>query len=347
MPEPTGLGLRPYARQTAVRAGIPPDHFERQIQQESGFDPAAFNAGSGATGIAQIIARFHPEVDPTDPIASLDYAADWMAKLWRQYGSYGRALAAYNWGPGNVAGWDGSRGGLPAETRHYLDVILGDGWPEPTTGAPSMPTPVIPFNPDAPCDVQPNDWACSLESVQWLLRSIGRNPDANDPRNDPWLKQQLVPAIVSPTVGLQDASGRQLAAWLNREYGSEMGFMAHAADVTFDDVLAGAGVNPTMIGGRNYGPGGHWVGVRRADENGWLDLANPAPNFTNTGTHLDRAEWAARGPWSAVYIDRAAMLGSQPGPVEPPSPADPLPAARAHLLTARAEIDKALSLIGG
>lgn len=123
--------LRVYAREAARRAGCDPDLFERQIQQESGFDPAAFNAGSGATGVAQIVPRFHPGVDPHDPLASLDYAAEWMARLHRQYGTYRKALAAYNWGPGNVAGWDGQRASLPMETRSYLDVILGDGWPEP------------------------------------------------------------------------------------------------------------------------------------------------------------------------------------------------------------------------
>jgi len=105
--------------------------FVRQIQQESGFNPDAFNAGSGATGIAQIVRRWHPDVDPTDPIASLDYAATWLVKLHGHYGTYRKALAAYNWGPGNLADWDGQRDTLPAETRLYLDVILGDGWPEP------------------------------------------------------------------------------------------------------------------------------------------------------------------------------------------------------------------------
>src|SRR5262249_6289468 len=39
-----------------------------------------------------------------------------------------------NWGPGNVARWDGRRETLPDETEHYLDVILGPGWPEPQAG---------------------------------------------------------------------------------------------------------------------------------------------------------------------------------------------------------------------
>ncbi len=122
---------RAYAQQTALRAGIDPDMFVKQIQQESGFDPTAFNP-SGATGIAQIVPAAHPGVDANDPIASLDYAANWMAGLHRNLGSYRKALAAYNWGPGNVSHWNGARETLPAETRRYLDVILGAGWPEPS-----------------------------------------------------------------------------------------------------------------------------------------------------------------------------------------------------------------------
>lgn len=181
---------------------------------------------------------------------------------------------------------------------------------------------VIPFNPDAPIDVQPNDWSCSLQSTQWLLRSIGRNPDAGDPVNDPWMTSQLVPGIISPDVGLRNASGKELCAWLNREYGAEMGFVAGYGDVTFDDVAAGAGSNPTIVGGRQYGPGGHWVGIRRLLPDGTLELANPAPNYTNTGASLDRAEWDARGPWSGIWIDRLAT-GEQPAPppvVVPPAP---------------------------
>ena len=120
----------PVARNAARSAGIDPELFVRQITQESGWDPDAGNP-SGAQGLAQIVGRFHPDVDPRDPIASLEYAANWMARLHREYGSYRKALAAYHWGPGNVAEWDGRRKTVPAETRRYLDAILGKRWPEP------------------------------------------------------------------------------------------------------------------------------------------------------------------------------------------------------------------------
>ena len=122
--------FEPIARESARRYGVDEETFVRQIAQESGFDPKAHNASSGAHGIAQIISRFHPGVDPSDPRASLEYAAKWVADLRKIYGSYRKALASFNWGPANVAKWDGQRDTLPEETRHYLDVILGDGWPE-------------------------------------------------------------------------------------------------------------------------------------------------------------------------------------------------------------------------
>ncbi|MCC6174900.1 MAG: lytic transglycosylase domain-containing protein [Chloroflexi bacterium] len=294
--------LRAYARAAALRNGIDPDRFERQIQQESGFDPAAFNAGSGATGVAQIVPRFHPGVDPHDPLASLDYAADWMAHLIATRNGWPRALAAYNWGPMNAVDWDGRRESLPEETQHYLDVILGPGWESNT-----MPT--MTYNPDAPVDLQPDDWSCSEQSAQWLLRSIGRNP------GDAWIRDQLLSAgLVTKENGLMDASGASLAAWLQREYGDEMGLtFTNDANVDWDDLVEIAGEQPIMLGGRNWV---HWTGVRYPTQEGTLALANPAPNWQAAGNELDRAEFDRLGPWSLITV--SAPASSAP-PVHTPS----------------------------
>ena len=115
--------LREVAHQAAVTAGIDPRIFVRQIHAESKFDPAA-RSGAGAIGIAQIVPQFHPDVDPTDPVASLRYAATLMADHLANYGGdYAKALAAYNAGPTAVARY----GGVPpfAETRNYVSKILG------------------------------------------------------------------------------------------------------------------------------------------------------------------------------------------------------------------------------
>lgn len=132
---PSG-GLVDYARQAAQRAGIDPDLFVRQINQESGFNPGS-RSPAGAIGIAQIVPRFHPNVDPTNPTASLDYAANLMANLTRQYGGdIGKALVAYNGGQGAV---DALNSGKPyGESQQYLSRILG-GSDQTTASASSAP----------------------------------------------------------------------------------------------------------------------------------------------------------------------------------------------------------------
>ena len=130
--------LQNYARQAANKVGIDPTLFMAQIQQESGFNP---NAGSpaGAQGVAQIVPKYHPGVNPSDPYASLDYAANLMANLLRQYnGDWQHALIAYNGGGGAVSAWDS---GLPyAESRSYVDRILGQGRPVQGGGPQAAPT---------------------------------------------------------------------------------------------------------------------------------------------------------------------------------------------------------------
>lgn len=327
--------LHAYARGAATRAGIDPDLFERQIQQESGFNPDAYNASSGATGIAQIIARFHPNVDPRDPIASLDYAAHWLASMHASYGSYKHALAAYNWGPGNVNRWNGQRATLPAETRNYLDVILGPGWPEPTERTPTMPS-AMTYNPDAPVDIQTDAWSCSEQSAQWLLRSIGRDP------KDAWIRGQLLDnGIVTVEQGLMDASGQQLAAWLQREYGDEMGLtFASKNGASWEDLVAIVGRQPVMIGGRTWN---HWSGARRLVEGG-IELANPAPNWKGVGTVLDREEFERLGGFSFITVtDAAAAIPPVVPPPAPPAGPDPRDARIAQLEQEKAGL---VSIIG-
>lgn len=111
-----------YARQAAQRAGIDPDLFVRQINQESGFRTDR-TSPAGAQGIAQIVPRFHPGVNTTDPRASLDYAANLMASHLKTYnGDIRKALVAYNGGGGAVKALEV---GTPyAESRDYLSKIL-------------------------------------------------------------------------------------------------------------------------------------------------------------------------------------------------------------------------------
>lgn len=125
------LDLHALARQDATNEGIDPNLFERQINQESGFNPNAVSP-AGAIGIAQ----FMPStarglgINPWDAAQSLSGAAAYMARLYTRYQSYDKALAAYNAGSDSVntaisncgANW---RGCVPSETDRYIRAITG------------------------------------------------------------------------------------------------------------------------------------------------------------------------------------------------------------------------------
>ncbi len=120
------------AQQDAIAAGIPPDYFVRQIEEESGFNPNSVSP-AGAVGIAQFLPGTAAGlgINPWDPIQALRGAARLMANYAHQYGGdYAKALAAYNGGSGTLqyavnncgANWLNC---LPGETRHYIYVIMG------------------------------------------------------------------------------------------------------------------------------------------------------------------------------------------------------------------------------
>jgi soluble lytic murein transglycosylase-like protein len=118
------------ARQDATDAGIDTDLFERQIQQESGFNPRALSP-AGAEGIAQFMPATAAGlgIDPWNPDQSLQAAAQLMAAYVTRYGDYSKALSSYNCGPtctndaisqcGN--NWEQC---IPIETRVYIAAIM-------------------------------------------------------------------------------------------------------------------------------------------------------------------------------------------------------------------------------
>lgn len=141
-----------YAQPRVVAAGLDWPTYEKQIQQESGWyhwsSPGVVKTSpTGSKGLGQLNEKFYPESDWKDPYRNLDKSISLMRDYRVRFGSYRKALAAYNWGPGNVSGykdsenrvhpgWDGSRNWrcpwenqVPqcrtAQRDHYLDVILG------------------------------------------------------------------------------------------------------------------------------------------------------------------------------------------------------------------------------
>lgn len=171
----TPAALKSYIKPKIISGGYDWPTFEKQIQQESNWEHYR-NDGSvkmsytgSSAGVGQLNKTYYSEDVWRDPYKNIDAAANTAIANKNKFGTYRKALAAYNWGPGNVGGytdkqghihpaWDGSRGwtcpvGLPQcrteQRNHYLDVILGPEWKEPesTPGEPQMPDPISPsFN---------------------------------------------------------------------------------------------------------------------------------------------------------------------------------------------------------
>ena len=108
--------------QAAERHGVPPSLFLRLIQRESNFRPYVVGI-TGDLGIAQLNPRFHPRSVAMDPPRALDYAADYLRQQFNRFGTWREAVAAYNWGPTNLARYGMSK--IPASTRAFVDYITG------------------------------------------------------------------------------------------------------------------------------------------------------------------------------------------------------------------------------
>ncbi|MCK9991394.1 MAG: hypothetical protein RugAbin2_02408 [Rugosibacter sp.] len=112
------------------RYSLPDGMLARLLWQESRYREDIINGSTrspvGAMGIAQFMPATAKEfgIDPLNPAQAIDAAGKYLSRLYGRFGNWSEALAAYNWGQGNVA-----RKGLakaPAETRNYFASILSD-----------------------------------------------------------------------------------------------------------------------------------------------------------------------------------------------------------------------------
>jgi soluble lytic murein transglycosylase-like protein len=119
----------------AAQAGIDPQLLYKLLYQESHFREDIIRGEKrskvGALGIAQFMpptARewLGSEAAALDPNQAIPGAARYLAYLIRYFGGdVKKAVAAYNWGMGNVA--NKGLANAPAETRQYVLNITGEG----------------------------------------------------------------------------------------------------------------------------------------------------------------------------------------------------------------------------
>lgn len=124
-PMAAGTDVRALAIATARRHGLDPNLVLAVVAVESGFQPDAVSH-KGAQGLMQLMpatARELGVTDALDPAQNLDGGTRYLRMLVARYGGdLGKALAAYNAGPGAVK----RHGGVPPyrETHHYIDKVL-------------------------------------------------------------------------------------------------------------------------------------------------------------------------------------------------------------------------------
>jgi soluble lytic murein transglycosylase-like protein len=127
----------------ANQYGVPTQLFSDLINQESSFNPNAYNPLSGATGIAQFLPSTAADpgygvssFDPTNPDSSLSAAAQYLSALYHTFGSWTQALLAYS----------GSSGTTPYPGNQAIANDLqvlgeGQGTASSTSAAGSQTTP--------------------------------------------------------------------------------------------------------------------------------------------------------------------------------------------------------------
>lgn len=91
---------------------------------ESANNPNAVSP-KGATGLMQFMPETAAEMgfDPKDPVASAQFAGVYFRKLLKMFGNVHDALAAWNWGMGNVKKYGAND--LPKETGDFIGRVFG------------------------------------------------------------------------------------------------------------------------------------------------------------------------------------------------------------------------------
>lgn len=113
--------------QTEANYGLPSGLLNRLVQLESSYNPNAYNSASGASGLTQIIKRYHPTVsNPFDPYEALDYTARRLSEWGAEFGNWESAVAAWHSGESAVRKARAQGKAVPGTVDRYTGLPTSD-----------------------------------------------------------------------------------------------------------------------------------------------------------------------------------------------------------------------------
>jgi len=118
--KPNGQEIDEIIQGAADQYGVDPSLIKAVISVESNWNPRAVSP-AGAQGLMQLMPKTAAELgvtNPFDPAQNIMAGTRYLSRLLDRYqGNQKLALAAYNWGMGNL---EKNPSALPEETRNYI-----------------------------------------------------------------------------------------------------------------------------------------------------------------------------------------------------------------------------------
>ena len=119
--------LMPLIRRQEHSYGMPHGLLEGVVQRESAFRNDIITCeifgGAGEEGIMQLKPQFHldTQAQRCNPLTAIPYAAKYLAKNYLRFGTWAEAVAAYNWGPTDLATY--GLQAAPAKVKSYVAFV--------------------------------------------------------------------------------------------------------------------------------------------------------------------------------------------------------------------------------
>lgn len=128
------INLADLITQEAQNQGVDPGVALAVARTESGVcqwnaDGSVVTSSAGAIGVMQLEPATAAAlgVDPYDVNQNIRGGVTYLKQLFQKYGSWDKALAAYNWGPAKVDTAAAAGTSWPSEVVNYVKGILGIG----------------------------------------------------------------------------------------------------------------------------------------------------------------------------------------------------------------------------